>query len=266
MHAPGKTLMFDAMPVAHHLLLAHGRAAIALRTAGASSVGCANNHAPVWPASDDDADVGASKLFDAIWNGMYIEPMLLGRYPRDLEPLLEDVIRDGDMATIRQPLDFYGLNYYSPLKVAAAPEEAEMPFELLDLLGYPVTDRGWPVVPDALREWLIMFRARYRAALPPIMITEAGCSYSDEPDAAGVVDDQRRIDYLDGHLRAVATAIQRGVDVRGFYTWSLMDNFEWAWGYGCRFGIVYVDYETQQRIPKSSARWYASLISQNSLP
>jgi beta-glucosidase len=259
-HAPGIAMLFDCLPVAHHQLLAHGRAAIALRAAGATSIGCANNHAPIWPASDDDADVGAAKLFDALWNGMYIEPMLLGRYPRDLEPLLEDIVQRGDMATIRQPLDFYGVNYYNPIKIAAAPEEAAVPFEMLDLLGYPTTDFGWPVVPDALREWLIMFRSRYRAALPPIVITESGCSYNDGPDEHGVVDDQRRIDYLDAHLKAIATAINRGVDIRGYYTWSLMDNFEWAEGYTQRFGLVHVDYETQKRTPKKSFDWYAEVI------
>ena len=116
-------------------------------------------------------------------------------------------------------------------------------------------------MPDALREWLIIFRARYRAALPPIMITESGCSYDDGPDEHGEVDDQRRIDYLDAHLRAVATAIERGVDVRGYYTWSLMDNFEWAEGYTQRFGLVHVDYDTQKRTPKKSFEWYADLIA-----
>jgi beta-glucosidase len=259
-HAPGKTLMFDALPVAHHLLLAHGRAAIALRAAGASSVGCANNHAPMWPASEDEADVGASKLFDALWNGMFSEPMLFGRYPFDLAPLVEDVVKAGDMATIRQPLDFYGVNYYNPMRIAAADEDAPMPFEPLEIVGYPTTDLGWPVVPDALREWLITLRARYRAALPPIIITESGCSYGAKPDADGVVDDQDRIDYLDAHLRAVAVAVRAGVDVRGYYTWSLLDNFEWAEGYTQRFGLVYVDYETQARIPKRSFDWYAETI------
>ena len=197
MHAPGRSLMFDSMPVAHHLLLGHGRAAIALRAAGATSVGCANNHAPMWPASDDEADVGATKLFDALWNGMFVEPMLLGRYPVDLAPLFEGIVQDGDLATIRQPLDFYGVNYYNPFKIGAAAEDAEMPFEFRELLGYPVTDFGWPVVPDALREWLILLRARYRAALPPIYITESGCAYNMGPDEHGVVDDQARIDYLD---------------------------------------------------------------------
>jgi beta-glucosidase len=260
-HAPGQTLLFEALPVAHHTLLAHGRAAIALRAAGATSVGCANNHAPMWPASEDAADVGATKLFDALWNGLFLEPMLLGRYPADLMPVLEHVIQAGDMATIRQPLDFYGVNYYNPMRIAAAAEDADLPFELVDLLGYPTTDFGWPVVPDALREWLIMFRARFRAALPPIVVTESGASYGMGPDADGVVDDQPRIDYLDAHLRAVAEAVQRGVDVRGYYVWSLMDNFEWAEGFAQRFGLVHVDFDTQVRTPKRSFDWYADLIA-----
>ena len=258
MHAPGRTLMFDSLWVSHHLLLAHGRAVIELRRHGATSVGCANNHAPVWPASDDDADVGASKLFDALWNGMFLEPMLLGRYPADLMPLLEGLPEPGDMATIRQPLDFYGVNYYNPMRVAAAPEDAEMPFEFRDVLGYPITDRGWPVVPDALREWLIMFRARYRAALPPIVITESGAAYNVEPDADGVVDDQlahrlpRRAPPRGRRRRSSA-----GVDVRGYYCWSLMDNFEWAEGLTQRYGLVHVDFETLERTPKKSFDWYA---------
>lgn len=261
LHAPGRTLMFDSLWASHHLLLAHGRAAIELRRAGAASVGCANNHAPVWPASDDDADVGASKIFDGVWNGMFLEPMLLGRYPVDLAPLLDGLAEPGDMATIRQPLDFYGVNYYNPMKVAAAPEEADMPFEMRDVVGYPTTDLGWPVVPDALREWLIIFRARYRAALPPIVVTESGCAYNMGPDEHGVVDDQPRIDYLHGHLTAVAEAIERGVDVRGYYCWSLMDNFEWAEGLTQRFGLVHVDYDTLERTPKRSFQWYADLIA-----
>ena len=116
-------------------------------------------------------------------------------------------------------------------------------------------------MPDALREWLILLRARYRAALPPIYITEGGCSYGMGPDEHGVVDDQPRIDYLDAHLRAVATAVQRGVDVRGYYTWSLMDNFEWSEGYTQRFGLVHIDYDTQKRTPKRSFQWYADVIA-----
>jgi beta-glucosidase len=138
-----------------------------------------------------------------------------------------------------------------------------MPFEFREVLGYDKTDFGWPVVPDALREYLIMLRARFRAGLPPIMVTESGCAYNDAPDENGVVDDQKRIDYYASHLEAVSTAIQRGVDVRGYYAWSLMDNFEWAEGYTQRFGLVHVDFETQERTPKRSFDWYADLIAEH---
>lgn len=262
--APGKQMLFDCMPVAHHMLVAHGRGAMALRAAGATSVGCANNHASIWPFSDDPADVGASKLFDAIWNGVFMESMLLGRYPVDLQFLMEEVMHDGDLATIRQPLDFYGLNYYSPQRVGATREDALLPFEWRPLLGYPVTDAGWSVVPDSLREWLIVFRARFRAALPPIIITENGASYDVAPGPDGVVDDRARIEYLDLYLRAVGQAIQRGVDVRGYYYWSLLDSFEGADGLRSRYGLVHVDPQTQDRIPKRSFDWYAQMISAQS--
>ena len=130
--------------------------------------------------------------------------MLLGRYPIDLAPLLEHVVFDGDLATIRQPLDFYGVSYYTPIRIGAAGEDAPMPFEFRDVVGYPMTDLGWPVVPGRLREWLIMFRARMRAAVPPIYVTASGCAYAADPDADGVVDDQARIDYHAAHLTAVA--------------------------------------------------------------
>ena len=182
MHAPGKTLMFDSMPAAHHLLLAHGRAAIALRAAGATSIGCANNHAPIWPASDDDADVGRVQAVRRASGTACTSSRCCSAATRGTStPLLEDVIRDGDMATIRQPLDFYGVNYYTPFRIGAAGEEAPMPFEFREVVGYPTTDLHWSVVPDALREWLIMFRARLRAAVPPIYVTESGCAYDDGP-------------------------------------------------------------------------------------
>lgn len=262
MQAPGHRLLFDSLHVCHQMLLGHGRAVAALRDAGAREIGCANNHAPIWPGSEDPADVGAGKLFDALWNGMFLEPMLLGRYPVDLAPLMEDLVAPGDLATIRQPLDFYGVNYYSTMRIAAAADDSDVPFEVFEVLGHPVTDRGWTVVPDSLREWLITFRARFRAALPPIVITECGASYRTGPGPDGIVDDQARIDYLDAHLRAVATACERGVDVRGFYAWSFLDGFEWAAGLEQRYGLVHVDHETQARTPKRSFDWYARVIAE----
>jgi beta-glucosidase len=166
----------------------------------------------------------------------------------------------GDLAVIGQPLDFYGVNYYNPMAVAApADPTTDMPFDQREIAGYPKTDFGWPVVPDGLRELLVLLRDRY-PDLPPVMITENGCSDGVGPDEHGVVDDQSRIDYLDSHLRAVGAAIDEGVDVRGYYCWSLLDNFEWTEGYTQRFGLVHVDYETQARTPKRSFDWYADLI------
>lgn len=262
-HAPGWKLMFDGLPVVHQLLVAHGRATVELRAAGASSVGCSNHHAPMWPASEDPADVGATKLFDAWWNGLALESMLLGRYPDDLMPLLEESVGPGDLATIRQPLDFYGVDYFGPMRVSAAAEDAELPFALLGPVGHPTTEAGWAVVPDALREWLITLRARLRAALPPVVVTGCGAAYADSPgpsDDAGVVDDADRIAYLAGHLHAVGEAAQRGVDVRGFYAWSLLDQHTWDGGRDHQYGLVHVDPTTRTRTPKRSFEWYARLI------
>jgi len=266
--APGRELVFGSLAAAHHLLVGHGRAVIALRDAGATEIGCANNHSPMWPMSEDPADVGATKLFDSLWNGLFLETMLLGRYPVDLLPLAEEVVVDGDLATIRQPLDFYGVNFYHPRRVAAAPEipdaeetDTDMPFVFAPLLGYPVTDMDWPVVPASLREWLILTRARFRAALPPFVITENGASYGIGPDAAGIVDDQPRIDYLAGHLQAVAEACGRGVDVRGYYVGHLLDGWDWEQGFRQRYGLVHVDHATGTRTPKRSFDWYAGFIA-----
>jgi beta-glucosidase len=264
MHAPGRELMFGALPAAHHLLLGHGLATRALRAAGAASIGTANNHAPMWPASDSDEDKAAADLFDTVWNRIYADPILLGRYPDGFEELMAvstgSTSGSGDLEVISQPLDFYGVNYYNPMCVAAPADPASpMPFDQREVPGYPKTDFGWPVVPDGLREVLVLLHERY-PAMPPMMITENGCSYATGPDEQGVVDDQARIDYLDGHLRAVATAIEQGVDVRGYYCWSLLDNFEWTEGYTQRFGLVHVDYETQRRTPKRSFEWYADTI------
>ena len=265
-HAPGRTLVMDALPVAHHLLLGHGLAVQALRAAGVKQIGTATNHSPVWSDSDSEEDCAAADLFDSLWNRLFADPVLLGRYPEGFDetmpvPAGEDIL--DDLATISQPLDFYGVNYYNPMQLAAAADGSELPFEQCEITGYPTTDFGWPVVPDGLRELLVQMKQRY-PDIPPIYITENGCSYGIGPGGDGLVDDEPRIDYLDSHLRAVARAIEEGVDVRGYYCWSLMDNFEWAEGYTQRFGLTWIDYETQARIPKRSFDWYAAVIRANS--
>ena len=274
-HAPGLRLMFEALPVAHHLLLGHGRAVAALRAAGAASVGTATNHTPVWPASPDPADVAAAEQYDTLWNRLFADPVLLGRYPEGFAEVMPGPASGDltdDLAVISAPLDFYGLNYYNPMRVAdpssplAATAESPFdmegaPFAMVPLEGYPRTAFDWPVVPQGLRELLVTMRTRYGDALPPVYVTENGCAYDDAPDETGRVDDPQRIGYLDAHLRAIAGAVEDGVDVRGYYTWSLMDNFEWAEGYTKRFGLVHVDYETQRRTPKSSYGWYRDVIA-----
>jgi beta-glucosidase len=269
LHAPGRRLMFDALPVAHHLLLGHGKAVHALRSAGATSVGTANNHTPVWPASDRAADKEAANAYASLWNRLFADPILLGRYPEGFDALMPGPVAD-DLIVINAPLDFYGVNYYNPTRVAGpgtelpvdAPVSMEgLPFTMVPVEGYPRTDFGWPVVPDGLRDLLVMMHHEYDGVLPPVYITESGCCYNDEPDPTGAVHDQRRIDYLDGHLRAVGEAITAGVDVRGYYTWSLLDNFEWAEGYTKRFGLVHVDFDLLARTPKDSYHWYAALVA-----
>ena len=266
-HAPGRTLMFDALPAAHHLLLGHGLAVQALRAAGAKSVGTATNHTPVVAATDAQADRDAADLYDTLWNRLFAEPVLRGEYPTGFGDLMPGPVAD-DLVAISAPLDFYGVNYYNPTRVAApgtdlTPIEqtpaGDLPFVLVELDGFERTGFGWPVVPDGLRETLVQLKERYGDRLPTLTVTESGCAYDDpvEPDG---VHDVRRIAYLDGHLRAVADAVAAGVDVDGYYTWSLLDNFEWAEGYTQRFGLVHVDYATQQRTPKDSYDWYARVI------
>ncbi|GAA4550333.1 GH1 family beta-glucosidase [Amycolatopsis samaneae] len=258
-YAPGKTLLLDAIPTAHHQALAHGKAVQALRAAGATGVGTANNHSPVWPAADTPADRAAGAWLDALINRLYADPVLLGSYPEELHPYLPEGFAD-DLPAIAQPLDFYGVNYYEPQGVAAPGEGNPLPFELRPIEGYPMTTNDSPIVPHGLRELLVSFHERYRDRLPPVHITENGCSFADEVDADGTVRDPERVDFLAGHLGAVREAMDAGVDVRGYFVWSLLDNFEWSKGYAPRFGLVHVDYETQRRTPKDSFHWYRKLV------
>lgn len=252
-HAPGEELLFDALPVAHHLLLAHGLAVQALRAAGGDNIGVAISHTPVWAADDS----GSAELYDTLMNWLFADPILTGRSPEGFEM--------GDLDVISAPLDWYGINYYNPTLVGAPQAEGltsfagvdlppDLPFGIREIEGYPLTDFGWPVVPDGLREILATLKERYGDRLPPVYVTENGCS-------AGELDDQRRIDFLDGHLEALRKAQDEGVDVRGYFVWSLMDNFEWAEGYTQRFGLVHVDFDTLARTPRASYHWLRERIS-----
>jgi beta-glucosidase len=258
-YAPGRTLLFDAIPTAHHQNLAHGLAVSALRAEGATLVGTANNHSPIWPRGTSDADRAAGDVLAALVNWLFADPVLLGTYPEQMWPYLPDGWAR-DLPAIAAPLDFYGVNYYEPQAVAAPSPGNPLPFDLVPVDGHPVTSNDTPIVPMGLHEFLVGLAERMGPALPPVYITENGCSGDDRVDDAGRVRDRHRIDYLTEHLAALAKAVEDGVDVRGYFVWSLLDNFEWSKGYRPRFGLVHVDYADQTRTPKDSYRWYQSLI------
>lgn len=265
-HAPGKALLFESFTATHHLLLGHGMAVRAMRAVNPDlRIGITHNLSPVHPESDSEADLAAAVSLDAIQNRMYMDPVLLGTYP-GLEETRIDVDRscvlEGDLDLIAAPLDVIGINYYNPTLVSAPGEGNPLPFEMKQFPSEETTDMGWPVVPDGLREVLVAQHERYAEALPPVMVTENGVAFPDElvDGDEPAVDDQRRVAYLREHIAAVGRAILEGVDVRGYFVWSLLDNFEWAEGYRPRFGIVYTDYATQRRIPKTSATWYREFL------
>ncbi|WP_088960932.1 GH1 family beta-glucosidase [Micromonospora purpureochromogenes] len=256
-HAPGRFLLFDALPVAHHQLLGHGLAVAALRARSTSGVAIANNYSPVRLLGGTDADRAAGAAYDTLHNRLFTDPLLGRGYPPGFEGA---PVRDGDLDIIAAPIDVLGVNYYNPTGIRAPEEGAPLPFEMVPLEGYPRTGFDWPVVPEGLRELLTWLHDTYGEALPPIQITESGCAYDDVPGADGRVHDPERIAYLDGHLRAVRAAIDDGVDVTGYFVWSLLDNWEWAEGFTKRFGLVHVDFDTQVRTPKSSYAWYRDQV------
>ncbi|WJK39768.1 GH1 family beta-glucosidase [Solwaraspora sp. WMMA2056] len=275
-HAPGVTDGAASVRAAHHLMLGHGLAVQAMRAARPDhEFGVTLNLYAVSPQSDSAADVDAARRIDGLANRIFLDPVLRGEYPvdvvADLQPLTDMAhVRDGDLDVISTPLNVLGINYYTRHVVAApAPDAPPEPscwpgsdtVRFVDR-GLPVTDMGWEVDAPGLVEVLRRVHAEYPEV--PIYITENGSAYVDEV-VNDKVDDPDRLAYFDAHLRACHEAISAGVPVRGYFAWSLMDNFEWAWGYSKRFGMIHVDYDTQLRIPKSSARWYADVIRRNGL-
>ncbi|MFT3659839.1 MAG: family 1 glycosylhydrolase [Gordonia sp. (in: high G+C Gram-positive bacteria)] len=262
-HAPAQFLLYGALPTVHHQLLAHGLAMPVLREAGAETVGLANNHTLVLPASSFPADVAAAEAYDLVHNRIFVEPVLLGRYP-DLAPFgdLAPAIHDGDLALISARPDFYGIGFYNPNTVAAPPERSPVPFSLLPTPGVPVTGCGddWPIMPSALTALLADFAGRYGRHLPPVIISGNGAAF-DDPDTAGTCDDVDRIDYLAGHLRAVAAARDAGIRVDEYTVRSLIDGFHWTDGLTRRFGLVHVDFTTAERTPRASYDWYRRVVA-----
>jgi beta-glucosidase len=265
--APGEADWPTAVRVSHHLLLSHGLAMRALRerSGSAARVGIALNLHPASPLSDTDEDRAAARIADGFHNRWFLDPVLRGGYPADMLDELTarfgpfDAVRDGDLEAIAEPIDFLGVNYYFGTSVYAD-ADAFLGFGTAPPKG-DATAMGWGVTPDALHALLVRLRREYGEI--PLVITENGAAFDDEVPVNGYVDDPKRLRYLREHLGSVARAIEDGVDVRGYCAWSLLDNFEWQHGYSKRFGIVYVDYETLRRIPKTSALWYRDLITSN---
>lgn len=283
LHAPGTPMLFDALPTVHHQLLGHGLSVQALRAAGVrGQIGITNVHTPVVPASDSPEDAMMAALFDVVHNRVFADPVLLGHYPHvpdELAPLFGAFaeVPAEDLAIISQPLDFYGLNYYMPTKIAAGAGSAEspdgtseamteLPFRLEAFDEYPITGFGWPIAPEYFGTALAEVQQRYGEALPPVYITENGASFTDEIDpATGEIDDDARIGYISDHLATALDAtsaggVAEGIDLRGLFVWSLMDNWEWAAGFTQRFGLVHVDFDTLERTPKASYRWLQSAL------
>jgi beta-glucosidase len=278
-HAPGWTDPTAAVRSAHHLLLGHGWAVQALREADPSAtLGLSLNMTPVMPASEDPADVDVARRIDGTLNRYFADPIFKGRYPADAvadlgEYFPDDLVADGDMEAISSPIDVLGLNYYTTnVFRAGEPSDAPTPHVTAPhavqvVRDLPLTAMGWEVDPAGLTRLLVRQHQDYTAESGTgLVVTENGAAYDDVPDEHGYVDDtSTRLDYLRRHLGAVHDALTAGVDVRGYLAWSLIDNFEWAFGYGKRFGIVRVD-EELNRIPKASARWFAGVAASGVLP
>jgi beta-glucosidase len=272
-HAPGRTDYRAALTAVHHLLLAHGRAVEVLRAGSPDAqISIALNASVVRPHTTAPADLDAARKIDGLLNRIFLDPLLRGSYPADVRAdtaWLTDwsFVHDGDLEIISAPLDALGVNYYQPDRVGAAPAGSPGPADPYPTGGSvafhptpgPVTDMGWTIDPTGLRELMVRITTDYGPI--PIYVTENGAAFPDQVADNGRVHDPERIDFLREHLIAAHGALADGVDLRGYFVWSLLDNFEWAYGYGKRFGIVHVDYDSQIRTLKDSALWYRDLIA-----
>ncbi|WP_374651760.1 GH1 family beta-glucosidase [Dongia sp.] len=255
--APGIVDRAAHLQAIHHVNLAHGAASDVLRAlVPGAFIGCIHNRQRIVPESDTPADRAAAAKLHAFWNDAFPEPQLNGVYPAAIAEDIAPYVRPGDMARICRPGDYFGLNHYGPIFAKADPSA---------LWGFawgsaptdaPKSDIGWPIYPDMFQDELVDLTQRYRL---PVYVTENGCG--GRADKGNELDDRHRIEYLKAHIAAMHRAIERGADVRGYFVWSLLDNFEWGSGFGNRFGLVFVDFATGVRTPKASARWYADLIA-----
>jgi beta-glucosidase len=261
--APGHRNRFEAPIATHHLMRAHGKAVQAYRAEGKHRIGLVVNLEPKYPASGSEEDVAATARADAYMNRQYLDPALLGRYPAELRDIFGEAWPEWpaeDYALIRQPLDFLGINYYTRNVTRHDPSAWPLRARAVRQKQATYTETGWEVYPQGLTDVLTWVKDRY--GNPPVYITENGAAFYDPPTVAGEeLADPLRVDYLRRHVSAVADAIRKGCDVRGYFAWSFMDNLEWSLGYSKRFGIVHVDFATQRRTPKASARYFSSIIA-----
>jgi len=278
-HAPGISDRPTAFKVAHHTVIAHATAVNAMRAVRSDlKIGPVLNQSN-YPADDpsDPNQAHASAILDAVQNRWWMDAIFYGKYPQILvdefgEEFL-DAILPGDMELAQTKNDWLGINYYFDTRVGASDSAKTVEFDNSAFLGLTIdstpkgdlTDMGWPITPEGLTNMLVRWKNEFGNRVPQIFITENGCAYPDGPDASGKINDLRRISYLDKHLNALLDAIGQGVNLGGYFQWSLLDNFEWSLGYQKRFGIVFVDYESQKRTPKESAYWYSNVIKDNSL-
>ena len=257
-HPPGVGDRAACFKAIHNVNLAHGAAVDVIRAnAPAASIGGIHNVQPTLAASDAPEDQAAARTYEALWNGAFPDPQMLGCYPAAIADEMAPLILTDDLARIRRPVDWFGLNHYAPNYIKADDRYALGMSFAAPPAALPQTSIGWTIEPDAFRDTLHYVGARYRL---PIYVLENGTAAFDQVDAAGIVDDPGRIDFLRRYTDAMHAAIAAGADVRGYFVWSLMDNFEWTWGYAQRFGLVHVDFATLKRTPKASARWYAAMI------
>lgn len=270
-HAPGRRSLPDFLRATHTVNLAQAEAFRAMRAARSDArIGTAFNMSPCEPAGDREEDGEAAERWHRFVNLWFLEPALHGRYPDAFVngvPVDAMGVRDDDFERMRTPLDFIGINLYNRTFVREDPDDttglAAQPAAPTGGEIGPLTDFGWEVWPAALRDMLLRITRDYDR--PVIEITENGCAYGDTPDARGVVDDRRRIDFYRGYLTSLHEAIEQGADVRGYHAWSLLDNFEWAEGFGQRFGLTFVDFASCDRTLKASGRWYGRVAAENSL-
>lgn len=276
-HAPGRRDLRSALAASHHLLLSHGWSVPVLRAnSRKSEVGLILNLTPAEPASPSDFDHDACRHFDGSFNRWFLDPLYRRQYPADIVADYEssgrlgtrgfDVVQPGDLRAIAEPTDFLGVNYYTRAVIRSdhVPEDKNSERTVYQAPKEEWTEMGWEVYPDGLRDVLLRLHLDYRPA--KLYVTENGASYSTGPDGSGRVRDERRVAYLRDHLCAARRSIEDGVPLTGYFVWSLLDNFEWDRGYDQRFGITWVDFETQRRIPKDSANWYRDVIATNAIP